>query len=57
MVKNKINISEIRKLIPHREPFLYIDELINIEKLDKATGIKNLHLRIVFLRAIFQDIR
>ena len=40
MVKNKINISEIRKLIPHREPFLYIDELINIEKLDKATGIK-----------------
>ena len=36
----KINLNEIRELIPHREPFLFIDELIDIIKLKKATGIK-----------------
>ena len=40
MRKNKINFEEIKKLIPHREPFIFIDELKNIEKLSKATGVK-----------------
>ena len=40
MLDEKLNIDEIRKLIPHREPFLFLDELINIKKLSKATGIK-----------------
>ena len=40
MLVNKIDFAEIKRLIPHREPFLLIDELINIEKLNKATGIK-----------------
>ena len=37
---SKINFEEIKELIPHREPFLFIDELINIKKLEKATGVK-----------------
>lgn len=36
----KINKDEIRELIPQREPFLFLDELINIVKLERATGIK-----------------
>ncbi|MDC3086623.1 3-hydroxyacyl-ACP dehydratase FabZ [Pelagibacteraceae bacterium] len=40
MPNEKLNVDEIRKLIPHREPFLFLDELINIQKLSKATGIK-----------------
>ena len=36
----KINLDEIRELIPHREPFLFLDELVDIIKLKKATGIK-----------------
>lgn len=40
MESNKINLDAIKDLIPHREPFLFIDELINIKKLDYATGIK-----------------
>jgi len=36
----KINFNEIRELIPHREPFLFLDELVNITKLKNATGIK-----------------
>ena len=40
MPSDSIDFAEIRKLIPHREPFLFLDQLINIEKLKKATGIK-----------------
>ena len=39
-MENKIFANEISELIPHREPFLFIDELINIKKLNSATGIK-----------------
>ncbi len=40
-MNNKIiHLSEIKSLIPHREPFLFIDELHNIEELKTATGIK-----------------
>ena len=28
-----VRIDEIRNLIPHREPFLFLDELTNIVKL------------------------
>jgi 3-hydroxyacyl-[acyl-carrier-protein] dehydratase len=40
MLKNKINLDEIRNLIPHREPFLFLDELTNIKRLKNATGVK-----------------
>jgi 3-hydroxyacyl-[acyl-carrier-protein] dehydratase len=40
MVINQINLAEIKELIPHREPFLYIEKLIDITKLSRATGIK-----------------
>ncbi len=36
----KIDFNEIRGLIPHREPFIFLDELADIIKLKKATGIK-----------------
>ncbi len=39
METNNIGLSEIKELIPHREPFLYIEELNNIQKLYRATGI------------------
>ena len=35
-----LNQEEIKEYIPHREPFLFIDELTDIEKLKKATGVK-----------------
>ena len=40
MENRMLMLDEIKNLIPHREPFLFIDKLINIEKLKKATGIK-----------------
>jgi len=37
----KLTKEEINKLLPHREPMLLIDELINIKKLSSATAIMN----------------
>ena len=38
---NKLTKKEIINLLPHREPMLLIDELINIKKLFSATAIVN----------------
>ena len=35
------NVDEIKRLIPHRYPFLLIDKVVNIVKNESATGIKN----------------
>ena len=35
----KLNKDQIRELLPHREPMLLIDELINIKKLFSATAL------------------
>ena len=40
-MKDKLNKKEIIDLLPHREPMLLIDELINIKNLHSATAIMN----------------
>ena len=35
-----LDVEAIKKLIPHRPPFLFIDKLVNIIPLKTATGIK-----------------
>jgi len=39
-MKAEILLEEIKELIPHRDPFLFLDRLFNIEKLTSATGYK-----------------
>ncbi len=41
MNKECCNIDEIKRLIPHRYPFLLIDKVIDIAKNESAIGIKN----------------
>ena len=41
MNKECCNIDEIKRLIPHRYPFLLIDKVIDIVKNESAIGIKN----------------
>ncbi len=48
-----INLNEIRELIPHRDPFLFLDELIDIIKLKKATGIKTFSKDDFFFKGHF----
>ena len=45
--------SEIIKLLPHREPMLLIDELIDIKKLDSATAIMNVKKDAFYLNGHF----
>ena len=41
MKNNSIDKKEIERLLPHREPMLLIDRLINIIPLKSATAIVN----------------
>ena len=38
---DKLSKQQIIDLLPHREPMLLIDELVNIKKLHSATAIMN----------------
>ena len=50
-----LNQEEIKEYIPHREPFLFIDELTDIEKLKKATGMKIFTQNDYFFRGHFPE--
>ena len=50
-----LNQKQIKEYIPHREPFLFIDELIGIEKLKKATGVKIFTQNDDFFRGHFPN--
>ena len=41
MEKNSCDINEIKRLIPHRYPFLLIDKVVDIQANVEAIGIKN----------------
>ena len=50
--KKTLNIEEIKRLIPHRYPFLLIDKLEDIEPNLSATGIKNVTFNENFFKVI-----
>tara|TARA_Y200000002_G_scaffold362482_1_gene349570 strand:- start:70 stop:516 length:447 start_codon:yes stop_codon:yes gene_type:complete len=53
--KKELNIEEIKKLIPHRYPFLLIDKLIEIEPNKSAVGIKNVTFNENFFQGHFES--
>ena len=52
---NVLNKDQIRNLLPHREPMLLIDELINIKKLFSATAIVNVKKDSFFVQGHFPE--
>ena len=52
-MKNSLNKAEIINLLPHRDPMLLIDELINIKKLFSATAIVNVKKESFFVQGHF----
>ena len=52
-MSDKLNKEQIKKLLPHREPMLLIDELINIKKLHSATAIVNVTKESFFVQGHF----
>ena len=54
-MENSIDIDQIKKLLPHREPMLLIDKLINIVPLKSATAIVNVKKESFYLQGHFPD--
>ena len=50
---DKLSKDQIKELLPHREPMLLIDELINIKKLKSATAIVNVSKDSFFVQGHF----
>ena len=51
----KLNKDQIRELLPHREPMLLIDELINIKKLNSATALMYVKKDSFFVQGHFPN--
>ena len=49
----ELKFTEIKELIPHREPFIYLDNLVDIVKLKKASGIKTFKKSEEFFKGHF----
>ena len=54
--KNELNIEQIKKLIPHRYPFLLIDKLVDIIPQESAVGIKNVTFNEPFFQGHFPGV-
>jgi len=52
---DKLNKDQIKKLLPHREPMLLIDELYNIKKLTSATGVVLVKKNSFFVQGHFPE--
>ena len=52
---NSMDKDQIKKLLPHREPMLLIDKLINIVPLKSATAIVNVKKESFYLEGHFPD--
>lgn len=48
-----LEVTDIMKIIPHREPFLFIDRITRIEYGKRATGIKNVTINDYFFKGHF----
>ena len=54
-MKDKLRKKDIINLLPHREPMLLIDELINIKNLHSATAIMNVKKDSFYVDGHFPD--
>ena len=51
----RLDKSQIKELLPHREPMLLIDELYNIKKLFSATAVVNVKKNSFFVQGHFPN--
>mgnify|MGYP001815833986 CR=1 FL=1 len=50
-----LNVKEIMEIIPHREPFLLIDKILEFEPGKSAVGLKNFTYNEYFFRGHFPE--
>ena len=54
-IMNAMDINEIKKILPHRYPFLLVDKIIELESGKRAVGIKNVAVNEQFFQGHFPD--
>ena len=52
-VPRELDVNEIKKIIPHREPFLLVDKIIDLVPGERAVGIKNVSINEPYFRGHF----
>ncbi|MDD5686439.1 MAG: UDP-3-O-acyl-N-acetylglucosamine deacetylase [Elusimicrobia bacterium] len=50
-----VDIDEVKSIIPHRFPFLFVDKVILVEELKRAVGIKNVSAGEPFFQGHFPE--
>ncbi len=50
-----LDINAIKRILPHREPFLLVDRIISMEVGKRATGLKNVTINEYFFKGHFPD--
>jgi len=51
--EGELDIRDIMNILPHREPFLFVDRIISLEKGKRATGLKNVTINDYFFKGHF----
>ncbi|MFH1354627.1 MAG: UDP-3-O-acyl-N-acetylglucosamine deacetylase, partial [Candidatus Omnitrophota bacterium] len=51
--EGELGIEEIKKILPHRDPFLFVDKVLHLEEGKRATGLKNLSKDDYFFKGHF----
>ncbi|MDD5464886.1 MAG: bifunctional UDP-3-O-[3-hydroxymyristoyl] N-acetylglucosamine deacetylase/3-hydroxyacyl-ACP dehydratase [Candidatus Omnitrophica bacterium] len=52
-MKEVLDANEIMKILPHRQPFLFVDRVTHLEKGKRAVGIKNVTMNDYFFQGHF----
>ncbi|RXZ83457.1 3-hydroxyacyl-[acyl-carrier-protein] dehydratase FabZ [Paenibacillaceae bacterium] len=50
-----LNIDQIQEIIPHRQPFLLIDRILEVEAGKRAVGLKNVTMNEPYFAGHFPD--
>lgn len=53
--RNMLDIQQIKEIIPHRYPFLLVDQILEVEEGKRAIGIKNVTANEEFFNGHFPD--
>jgi len=49
----ELDVNAIMKILPHRQPFLFVDRITHMEKGKRITGIKNVSINDYFFKGHF----
>jgi 3-hydroxyacyl-[acyl-carrier-protein] dehydratase len=48
-----LDVNEIQKILPHRHPFLFVDGIVEMERLKRVVGIKNVTMNESYFQGHF----